>query len=121
MKRIDWRGVSRRPLRIVGIAGLMAVGALEFYPALAETVTYTYDLRGRLTKATYADNAAGFDNYTAAYTYDNADNRKTAKVANSAHPEQPYFVDPGAGGESLSVDDNEAVVINVTDAGNTGE
>ena len=47
--------------------------ALALLPAAAETVTYTYDAKGRLVKVVHTDSVNNGLNTT--YTHDKADNR----------------------------------------------
>ncbi len=54
-------------------------------PALAtETITYTYDAKGRLVKVVRTGTVN--NNVTAEYTHDKADNRTRLKVTNSPNP-----------------------------------
>jgi hypothetical protein len=60
-------------VRISGPAALIAAGGLAFPSWASETITYTYDARGRLVvaKSTGAVN----NNRTRSYCYDKAGNR----------------------------------------------
>ena len=54
-------------------------------PAFAsETVTYSYDARGRLVKVVRTGTVN--NNVTVEYTHDKADNRTRLKVTNSPNP-----------------------------------
>lgn len=60
---------------------LLAAAVLAAAPATAiasETITYTYDAKGRLTKVVRAGTVN--NGATVEYTFDKADNRKRAKV-----------------------------------------
>lgn len=63
----------------------VAVGLLIASPALAaETVTYTYDAKGRLTKVVRTGTVN--NNVTVEYEHDKADNRTRLKTTNSPNP-----------------------------------
>jgi YD repeat-containing protein len=70
---------------IAVLAGLAA-----FFPVAAqaaETITYSYDAKGRLIKVVRAgtvNNAVTYD-----YAYDKANNRNKVKVTNSPNPPPP--------------------------------
>jgi hypothetical protein len=54
-------------------------------PALAaETITYSYDAKGRLVKVVRTGTVN--NNVTVDYEYDKADNRKRLNTTNSANP-----------------------------------
>lgn len=54
-------------------------------PALsAETITYTYDAKGRLVKVVRTGTVN--NNVTVEYTHDKADNRTRLKTTNSLNP-----------------------------------
>lgn len=57
---------------LVGVAGSAAA---------TETITYTYDAKGRLVKVVRTGTVN--NNVTAEYTHDKADNRTRVKVTNS--------------------------------------
>ena len=61
----------------------LALAVLATAPAAkaAETVTYTYDGKGRLVKVVRTGTVN--NNVTAEYTHDKADNRTRAKTTNS--------------------------------------
>jgi YD repeat-containing protein len=52
----------------------------------AETVTYTYDAKGRLVKVVRTGTVN--NNVETVYTYDKADNRKTQVTTGSQNPPQ---------------------------------
>jgi len=52
----------------------------------AETVTYTYDAKGRLVKVVRTGTVN--NNVETVYTYDKADNRKTQVTSGSQNPPQ---------------------------------
>lgn len=71
--------IGKSPLFVKAIALLFACGLAS--TAQAETVTYTYDLQGRLTTALY-------DNGTCiAYSYDPSGNRISQTTTNMSAPE----------------------------------
>ena len=59
---------------LVGVAGLAGVAAWA-----TETITYSYDARGRLVKVQRSGSIN--NNVAANYTYDKADNRTNVNVA----------------------------------------
>jgi YD repeat-containing protein len=70
------------------VAVVLAVVALV--PALAiaaETITYRYDSRGRLTSVVRSTSAAS--NVVTNYTYDRADNRTVKTTSGSPNPGPP--------------------------------
>ena len=72
-----------RSSKIMTCAAAIAVSAVV--PALAtETVTYSYDARGRLVKVVRTGTVN--NNVTVEYTHDKADNRTRLKVTNSPNP-----------------------------------
>jgi hypothetical protein len=60
---------------------LLGVGSASM---AAETVTYTYDGKGRLTKVVRTGTVN--NNVTTEYTHDKADNRTRFKTTNSPNP-----------------------------------
>ena len=60
---------------LVGVAGSAAA---------TETITYTYDAKGRLVKVVRTGTVN--NNVTVEYTHDKADNRTRVKVTNSSNP-----------------------------------
>lgn len=67
----------------ISAAGLLLLGLAP--PALAaETITYSYDAKGRLVKVVRTGTVN--NNVTAEYTHDKADNRTRVKVTNSPNP-----------------------------------
>lgn len=64
---------------------LLVSGFAVAIPATAtETVTYTYDAKGRLVKVVRTGTVN--NNVTAEYRHDKADNRTRLKVTNSPNP-----------------------------------
>ena len=53
----------------------------------AETITYTYDAKGRLIKVVRTGSVN--NNVTTDYTHDKANNRKTVVTTNSPNPPPP--------------------------------
>jgi hypothetical protein len=76
MKRI-----VRNAAIAIGVLGLGAVAAWA-----SETITYSYDARGRLVKVERAGTVN--NNVSATYTYDKADNRTNVNVV-SPNPPPP--------------------------------
>jgi hypothetical protein len=68
----------RKSLAIAAI--LAATGSAN----AAETITYTYDAKGRLVKVVRTGTVN--NNVTTEYEHDKADNRKKVKTANSLNP-----------------------------------
>lgn len=72
-------------------AGLvLALGAAAAIPALAlaaETITYTYDARGRLVKVERTGTVN--NGVKTEYKHDKADNRTNVTVTGSANPPPP--------------------------------
>ena len=65
------------------VVGLVSLAVAT--PALsAETVTYTYDAKGRLVKTVRTGTVN--NNVTVDYEHDKADNRTRLKVTNSPNP-----------------------------------
>jgi YD repeat-containing protein len=73
MNRKESRGAARALLLGAGALALAATAALA-----AETITYSYDARGRLVKAERTGSVNG--NSVTNYTYDKADNRATRET-----------------------------------------
>ena len=66
---------------------LLIVLAIAAAPALAiasETITYTYDAKGRLVKVEHAGSVN--NNLVANYTHDKANNRTNLNVTGSPNP-----------------------------------
>ena len=55
----------------------------------AETITYTYDARGRLKQVARTGTPPVNNNVTTTYTYDKADNRSNKTTTGSANPPPP--------------------------------
>lgn len=106
----DWRRHS--PQSLIGRsrrAALFAASALlTLTPALAsETVTYSYDARGRLVKVAHSGTVN--NGASACYIYDNADNRSNVTASTSTG------CAAGGAGVSFSIASNGAV----TEGGNS--
>jgi hypothetical protein len=69
--------MKRLVLSIIGLTGFCAVGAA----IASETVTYTYDAKGRLVKVERTGTVN--NNLKAEYTLDKADNRTNVKLTGS--------------------------------------
>jgi hypothetical protein len=71
-------------MRKIILAGCVALAV----PAYAEeTITYTYDAKGRVVKVVRTGTVN--NNVTYDYTHDAANNRKKVKVTNSPNPPPP--------------------------------
>jgi hypothetical protein len=68
------------------IASAVAI-ALVSGAFAAETITYTYDAKGRLIKVVRTGTVN--NNVTTDYTHDKANNRKTVVTTNSPNPPPP--------------------------------
>lgn len=74
--------VARRGVARIRAAALAGAALLALAPATAqETLTYTYDGRGRLVKTEHSGTAN--NGVSSCYAYDQADNRTAASVATS--------------------------------------
>jgi hypothetical protein len=69
--------MKRLVLSIIGLVGFCAIGAAM----ASETVTYTYDAKGRLVKVERSGTVN--NGLKAEYTHDKADNRTNVKVTGS--------------------------------------
>ena len=66
---------------LLGAAALLAMSNAAI---AAETITYTYDAKGRLVKVVRTGTVN--NNVTVEYTHDKADNRTRLKTTNSPNP-----------------------------------
>jgi phage baseplate assembly protein W len=62
---------------------VVSLGFLSASASAAETVTYTYDAKGRLVKVTHTGTTN--NNVETQYTYDKANNRKTTTTTGSTN------------------------------------
>jgi YD repeat-containing protein len=68
----------------------VALGLLSSAAIATETITYTYDARGRLVKVVHTDpQNSAFNNNQACYKYDKADNRTTVQTTVASLPACP--------------------------------
>ena len=67
---------NRSAFIIVAAAGALALAGIA---AASETVTYTYDAKGRLVKVEHSGSVN--NNVVANYSYDHADNRTNVNVS----------------------------------------
>lgn len=67
------QGIHRIALTALGVTGLAGAAAMA-----SETVTYTYDARGRLVKVERSGTVN--NNVSAEYKYDKGDNRTNVNV-----------------------------------------
>lgn len=72
-----------RPMPLIA-ASLLAIPASSF---AAETISYSYDARGRLIQVVRSGSVN--NNVAAAYSYDKADNRIAKAVTGSPNPPPP--------------------------------
>jgi hypothetical protein len=70
--------------QVVVLAAFIAVPSVA---VAAETITYTYDARGRLVKVVRTGTVN--NNVQTVYTHDKANNRKTVVVTGSPNPPLP--------------------------------
>ncbi|AMG75791.1 RHS Repeat protein [Sphingopyxis granuli] len=66
------------------LLGAVALLAMSSAATAAETITYTYDAKGRLVKVVRTGTVN--NNVTVEYTHDKADNRTRLKTTNSPNP-----------------------------------
>ncbi|MBB6428185.1 hypothetical protein [Sphingopyxis sp. JAI128] len=66
------------------LAILLPLLAIATSATAAETITYTYDAKGRLVKVVRTGTVN--NNVTVEYTHDKADNRTRLKTTNSPNP-----------------------------------
>jgi|GEM_PF-742579 len=91
------RALRRTSARLLRAGLLAGAGLLALAPAYAdETITYSYDARGRLKQV--AHNGTANNGVTAAYTFDKADNRATATVTGVGSPSSSFSI---AGGSTV--------------------
>jgi hypothetical protein len=76
------RSFDMRTVLSAAIALSLASGAFG-----AETITYTYDAKGRLIRVVRTGTVN--NNVTTEYTHDKANNRKTVVTTNSPNPPPP--------------------------------
>lgn len=74
-------------MRAVVIFGVLIVLGAAAYAA--ETITFTYDARGRLKTVARTGTPPVNNNVTTNYTYDKADNRTVKTTTGSANPPPP--------------------------------
>jgi YD repeat-containing protein len=55
----------------------------------SETITYTYDARGRLKQVAHTGTPSSNNGVTTSYTYDKADNRTNKTTTGSSNPGPP--------------------------------
>lgn len=99
----------RTAARRLRIAILTGAALFALTPAVAsETITYTYDARGRLVKVAHSGTVN--NNTSACYSYDKGDNRSNVNVAtSSACVAGGSGGDPGGGGVTFSISSNGSV------------
>lgn len=68
--------LRKRAIELIAIAVLVTAATVAM---AAETITYTYDAKGRLVLVTHTGTVN--NNIVANYTFDAADNRKIVKVS----------------------------------------
>jgi hypothetical protein len=77
---------NRGKIARVALAAL-AVAAIPGLALASETVTYTYDAKGRLVKVVHTGDVN--NNVKVEYKHDKADNRTKVTVTGSANPPPP--------------------------------
>lgn len=70
--------------RAIGTAMLLSLGTASLPATATETISYTYDAKGRLVKVVRTGTVN--NNVTTEYEHDKADNRKNVKTTNSPNP-----------------------------------
>lgn len=70
---------------LLATCGLTALAASAAHAG--ETITYTYDTKGRLVKVVH--NGTVNNNVQTTYTHDKADNRKNTTTTGSTNPPPP--------------------------------
>lgn len=83
----------------------------------AETITYTYDARGRLIKVVHTGTVN--NGVSACYTYDKADNRSNVTVATSGCSSTAPSCGVSYAVSDASADEGVALVFTVTKTGST--
>lgn len=68
----------------ISCATLISLGLTSLPAMAAETITYTYDAKGRLVKVVRTGTVN--NNVTVDYEHDKADNRTRLKTTNSPNP-----------------------------------
>ena len=71
-------------IKVIMLVAIASLGAVATMSYASETITYTYDARGRVISV--AHDGTVNDNVIVNYTYDDADNRKNLNVAGSTTP-----------------------------------
>ena len=71
-------------ISLIALVIALLAGALAL---AAETITYTYDAKGRLIRVVRTGTVN--NNVTTVYTHDKANNRKTVVTTNSPNPPPP--------------------------------
>jgi YD repeat-containing protein len=74
-------------MRTIPFIGALLALLLGKAAGAAETVTYTYDAKGRLIKVVHTGTVN--NNLTTTYTHDKANNRKQIVTTNSPNPPPP--------------------------------
>lgn len=80
----EWGMKQNRKRALFAAAAAFAVASAAM---AAETITYTYDAKGRLVKVERSGTVN--NNVTTNYSHDKADNRTNVTVTNSPNPPQP--------------------------------
>jgi YD repeat-containing protein len=76
-----------RRLILLGCAS--AALAVSTAAAASETITYSYDARGRVKQVAHSGTPSGNNGVTTSYTYDKADNRTNKTTTGSSNPPPP--------------------------------
>jgi len=72
-----------QPIAYHLFAIVLAISMLATVAHATETVTYTYDARGRIVKVVHSGTVN--NGVTTTYTHDNADNRTQVQTSGSSH------------------------------------
>ena len=73
--------------RLTIVSGALAAVLVASSAAASETITYTYDARGRLVQVAHAGTVNS--GVTTSYTYDKAHNRTNKTTTGSPNPPPP--------------------------------
>jgi hypothetical protein len=74
-------------MRFIGVCGALFLATVPSLASAAETITYTYDAKGRVVKVVRTGTVN--NNVQTQYTHDKVDNRKRVVVTGSTNPTPP--------------------------------
>lgn len=75
--------------RYIVLSAALAALAGSTAAIASETITYTYDARGRLVQVAHSGTPSGNNGVTTTYVYDKAHNRTSKTTTGSANPPPP--------------------------------